>query len=506
MQHARPRPSRFSASSLKPVDSPPGHGSPQKNPERSLHIAPRVKEKIIIFTRYPEPGKSKTRLIPVLGREGAADLQRRMTEHVLAQVQALRTRRTVAVEVCYEGGDEAQLSHWLGGHLSYRRQDGEDLGSRMYAAFKHAFLAGVDRAILVGTDLPRLNHKLLEQALEALRDNDVVLGPACDGGYYLIGMKRLHPSLFQDVQWGTYEVLTRTLGIAQRNGLSVQLLETMVDVDRPEDLEVWAKGATCFPSPCLPFDSKKQAGSPDVISVIIPTLNEASNLAGTLDAVREAEEVEIIVVDGGSSDQTMEVARAYHVRNSQVPASRAGQMNAGAREARGGILLFLHADTRVPKKWANHVRTELNKPGIVGGAFTLKLDEAARWAKIIEKLVDVRSRRLKLPYGDQAIFVRAELFHTMGGFHELPIMEDFEFMRRLRRTGRISIVTKPVVTSARRWKEKGVWWTTAINQLMILGYLLGVSPRLLARIYHFKPLGMDRRAARSSKSFVWPWS
>ena len=234
-----------------------------------------------------------------------------MTEYVLAQAEVLRTRRTVAVEICFEGGDEVQLSHWLGGHLSYRRQDGGDLGIRMCAAFEHAFLAGVERAILVGTDLPGLNDKLLELALEALRDNDVVLGPACDGGYYLIGLKRLYPSLFQGVQWGTQEVLTKTLRIAHRKGLSVKLLESMVDVDRPEDLETWVKGKTCFPRPSIPFDSERQAASRDVISVIIPTLNEASNLAGTLDAVREAERAEIIVVDGGSSDQTMEVARAY---------------------------------------------------------------------------------------------------------------------------------------------------------------------------------------------------
>ena len=170
-------------------------------------------DKIIIFTRYPEPGKTKTRLIPVLGAEGAADLQRRMAEHVLAQAQDLAARREVSLEVCYEGGDEALLSRWLGSRFSYCEQRAGDLGIRMNAAFKEAFLKGSERVLIIGTDCPGLTDKLLETALEGLHEHDVVLGPARDGGYYLIGLKRLCPSLFHDIQWGTHEVLARTLEV-----------------------------------------------------------------------------------------------------------------------------------------------------------------------------------------------------------------------------------------------------------------------------------------------------
>jgi rSAM/selenodomain-associated transferase 2 len=218
------------------------------------------------------------------------------------------------------------------------------------------------------------------------------------------------------------------------------------------------------------------------ISVIIPTLNEARILAAALDTVRERENVEIIVVDGGSSDGTLNVVRAHSVRTLQAPACRAVQMNAGAKQARGDIFLFLHADTQLPRNWANLVCRELSKSGVAAGAFALKLDENSLWAQVVERLANLRSHRLHMPYGDQAIFLKGDLFRTMGGFAELPIMEDFEFMRRLGRKGSISIIPEPVVASARRWRESGIWRTTAVNQLVIIGYFLGVSPNLLARL------------------------
>jgi len=465
-----------------------------------------MREKVIIFTRYPEPGKTKTRLIPVLGAEGAADLQRRMAEHALAQAQDLAARREVSLEVCYEGGDEALLRRWLGNRFSYCEQRAGDLGTRMHAAFKEAFLKGSERVLVVGTDCPGLTDNLLDKALEELREHDVVLGPARDGGYYLIGLKRPCPWLFHDIQWGTHDVLARTLEVVRRNGLSVKLVELMDDVDRPEDLEAWDRFQKVSPHGLQrlshSFDSERHAATPASISVIIPTLNEAHILPVTLETVSESENVEVIIADGGSNDETMEIARAYNVRSLQVPPCRAAQMNAGAKEACGDILLFLHADTRLPRKWANHVRSELDKPSVAGGAFPLKLDENARWSQIIEALANIRSRRLHMPYGDQAIFIRARLFHGMGGFAELPIMEDFEFMRRLRKRGRISIVPEPVVTSARRWRESGVWWTTAVNQAVIIGFFLGISPHLLARLYHFKSRRVDRSEVGRHKSFT----
>jgi rSAM/selenodomain-associated transferase 2 len=158
-------------------------------------------------------------------------------------------------------------------------------------------------------------------------------------------------------------------------------------------------------------------------------------------------------------------------------------MNAGAGEAEGTVLLFLHADTKLPPGFEHHVREVLDRPGTVAGAFRLGIDGALPGLRAIEWLANFRSIRMGMPYGDQAIFLRADRFREMGGFPEIPIMEDFAFMRGLRRLGRIGIAPVAVSTSDRRYEQFGVWRTTWINQLMIFAYMAGVSPAQLARWY-----------------------
>ncbi len=220
------------------------------------------------------------------------------------------------------------------------------------------------------------------------------------------------------------------------------------------------------------------------ISVIVPALNEESVLASTLESIRACHPLEVILVDGGSIDGTQKVASSYGAKILFSAPGRAEQMNCGAAAASGSVLLFLHADTRLPPQFDHLVWEALARPGVVAGAFELRIDAPARSLRWIERLANWRSRRLHLPYGDQAIFVRAELFHSIGGFPELPIMEDFELMRRLRRSGRIEVVREPVRTSARRWVEAGILRTTLANQLAIVAYLMGTEPARIACWYH----------------------
>ncbi len=200
-------------------------------------------ERIILFARYPEPGRSKTRLIPVLGPSGAADLHRRMTEHVLARLRQVEKSRLVSICVYYDGGTLRGMREWLGTRLRFRRQAAGDLGARMAAAFDDAFRAGLERVLIIGADCPDLSSAHLEAALDALVYGPIVLGPAEDGGYYLVGLNRPLPQLFAGVPWGTGQVLRRTRDKAAVLGIHPVVLEVLGDVDRPEDLSIWTRCA-----------------------------------------------------------------------------------------------------------------------------------------------------------------------------------------------------------------------------------------------------------------------
>lgn len=198
--------------------------------------------RLIIFSRYPEAGRSKTRLIPQLGALGAARLQRRLTERILGQAKLLATGYEVQTEIHYCDGSAEQMAAWLG-PLFCRPQVAGDLGWKMRSAFKHAFHEGSVAVALVGSDIPGVNAAILQQAFQALNDVPVVLGPSQDGGYYLVGLSasssaRLLPLLFENMIWSMETVLAVTLRRLEGDGCRVTLLPTLRDVDRPEDLSL----------------------------------------------------------------------------------------------------------------------------------------------------------------------------------------------------------------------------------------------------------------------------
>ncbi|MBW4422016.1 MAG: TIGR04282 family arsenosugar biosynthesis glycosyltransferase [Myxacorys californica WJT36-NPBG1] len=192
---------------------------------------------LIIFTRYPEPGKAKTRLIPALGDAGAADLHRQMAEHTVAQARKLQKQQTVLVEVQFTGGDLAQMQTWLGEDMQYRSQSAGDLGERLVQAFQAAFGQNATAVVVIGTDCPSLGEDILSAAFELLTTTDVVLGEATDGGYYLVGLQKLIPELFKNISWSTDIVFQQTLAIASQLKLTTALLPVLDDIDRPEDLK-----------------------------------------------------------------------------------------------------------------------------------------------------------------------------------------------------------------------------------------------------------------------------
>lgn len=193
-------------------------------------------DKLFLFTRYPQAGCAKTRLIPALGPEGAALLQRRMTEQTLDTARALQNEYPVNLEIRYAGGDLAMMKKWLGPDLDYCRQGNGDLGARLGRAFAEAFNSGYQRVLIIGADCPALSPQILAGGFAGLAEHDLVLGPAADGGYYLVGLARPCPQLFRNRPWGSDRLLHETLAAAEKNALSCHLLEELADVDRPEDL------------------------------------------------------------------------------------------------------------------------------------------------------------------------------------------------------------------------------------------------------------------------------
>ncbi len=219
------------------------------------------------------------------------------------------------------------------------------------------------------------------------------------------------------------------------------------------------------------------------ISIIIPVLNEANNIKAAITSTQPSHNVEVIVVDGGSNDDTAVLAQSLGVTVISSPPGRAVQMNTGAAIASGEILLFLHADTRLPTGFDAMIRTVLKPSGIVAGAFTLRIDSPHWGLRLVEWGVKWRSHLYQLPYGDQAIFLTRSAFNEVGNFPQMPIMEDFVLINKLKYLNKIAILDVPVTTSPRRWLKKGIFMTTILNQIIIIAYLLGVSPQRICKWY-----------------------
>ncbi len=437
---------------------------------------PAAPQRLLVFTRLPRPGTTKTRLIPHLGAEGAAELQERMTQHVLTMARRWASHPGRAAQVRGTGGSSGQLAATFGHDLDYIDQGDGDLGRRLERAFSHSFKAGCTRVVAIGSDCPDVDAAMLGRAFDALEDHDVVLGPARDGGYYLIGLRRHRAGLFADIDWGGEQVLSQTRQRIAARGLSCAELAELSDVDEPADLPVWQR-ARCSPQATVQPPPPPRPR----YSVIIPALNEAGHLGAAIASARQSSRAEVIVVDGGSEDDTPAIARSRADQALQHAASRAAQMNAGAAAASGELLIFLHADTVLPFGYPGHVEAALARPGAVAGAFRFGFDQlTGPGLRLIEAAANLRSHLLGLPYGDQALFMPRNTFQHLGGFRALPVMEDYDLVQRLKRLGRIILARATALTSARRWQQRGVWRTTMHHQRMILGWHLGVPLEKIA--------------------------
>jgi rSAM/selenodomain-associated transferase 2 len=231
------------------------------------------------------------------------------------------------------------------------------------------------------------------------------------------------------------------------------------------------------------------------ISVIIPTLNEESVLPLTLEHTFRLGFSEIIVADGGSIDRTRDIVLQFALSQERsaitdcpvlaltTPPGRAHQMNAGAELSRSDVLLFLHADTRLPDRARHSIADALLDQSCIGGRFDVQFDRPTMLGRIISSLMNIRSRLSGIATGDQAIFVRRDVFERMRGYSPIPLMEDLDFTRRLKKLGRVAAVRETVTTSYRRWAQQGPARTILLMWIIRLFYWLGVSPHVLSRFY-----------------------
>lgn len=220
-----------------------------------------------------------------------------------------------------------------------------------------------------------------------------------------------------------------------------------------------------------------------LISIIIPTFNEADTIGGTIEHLRPwGNMIEIIVVDGGSSDGTTGLIPAG-IKLIQAPRGRAVQINAGARQAAGKVLLFLHSDTRLPHDFLPQIELAVADHSVVGGAFKVKFGHPGLFFDLTSLGSNLRASLSGIYFGDQAIYAQRDIFNKLGGFPAVELMEDWEFSRRLRRAGKTMLLPGPVITSARRWLIHGKWRTAWLMHKIKLLYLFGVSPAGLKRMY-----------------------
>lgn len=425
-----------------------------------------MKKAIIIFTRVPIPGQTKTRMMPALSPGACARLHTCFLKDI--KRECLQTGHDIFI--FYTPEDRQQiLVRILGSMERYFIQEGEGLGERMNHAFEKVFGLGYDECVLLGTDVPEMTASDLSCAFDVLLERDIVLGPTEDGGYYLIGMKKPIPVVFENQTYGQGSVLSNTVQTLKSNGYSVGFVSSHCDMDTAADLQGYRmrmrKSQRLKQS-----DTGGYLAGNSRISIIIPVYNEEKTilfLQKQLEKIKN--QCEIIFVDGGSTDGTLDyIQPCYKVIHTSK--GRAHQMNTGAEESTGDVLFFLHCDSELPSHTLAHIRKTMRDYRV--GCFGIAFHTWSPLMFVCRVISNHRIKDRKVVFGDQGIFIERELFFEMGRFPELPIMEDYQFSLNLKERGeKIGVAGKRIYTSDRRFpkgtkqKLKFMWKMNRLRKL-----------------------------------------
>ncbi|MCX5853913.1 MAG: TIGR04282 family arsenosugar biosynthesis glycosyltransferase, partial [Deltaproteobacteria bacterium] len=329
---------------------------------------------LIMFAKYPEKGKVKSRLCQHWDEGLVVLLYRSFIEDLLNRLSGGDYRFRIAY---HPAEKKIDFIKQFGDGFSYMPQIGEDLGERMKDAFIRCFSEGFRSVVVIGSDSPDLPQRIIGEAFQSLEKHGAVIGPSFDGGYYVIGFTResFTSEAFDGIAWGTESVFAKTMQHLQKAGIPVHALPPWRDIDRPEDIAALIKDneKTDF------TDSKTMTWllMRPRFSIIVPVLNEKSAINSAIEHIGNLQEAtgssEIIVVDGDPEGKTIGVIRDTNVITAVGKKGRGNQMNKGAALAKGDILFFLHADTRLPFNALTLIDSALHDPACMAGAFDLAI-------------------------------------------------------------------------------------------------------------------------------------
>ncbi len=422
--------------------------------------------------RYPEKGKVKSRLAASIGWEEATILYEKLLRRTLGLAADLK-RKSPDIDIFIfftPENRETEIRSHFPGPWDYMPQMGSHLGERMDQALRRVLAKGYAYAALIGTDIVDLSLSDLLKAFEYLKKGFTPLGPAKDGGFYLLGIDRPCPSAFGYSEWGTDGIYRRTERALLEAGFKARSITQRRDLDREEDLVL------------LQDKSFLQ----DRLSVVVPTLSSIDRLRPFLESLENQlwPGDEIIVVKGGTEIPEGPVKLSSPVRALSSAKGRGLQLNCGVQASQGNLLFFLHDDCVPPPMFPHHVRKISEAKDASLGCFQLRFDPSTPLLDSIAKWANLRSRIFKLPYGDQGIFCRKEIYYEAGGFRKPFIMEDVDFVRHCLSKGRLLILPDFMSASPGRYLRKGTLKASLSNHWMMLLYWLGVDDKKLYSIYY----------------------
>ena len=439
-----------------------------------------MKQAIILFTRVPLPGMTKTRMMPTLNEKQCAELHTCFLKDIRKECEQCGAD----IFVCYTPEDkEGILRKILGDDKQYFPQRGSSLGTKMYHAIDTVLKKGYDACLLMGTDVPEIRSEYLKNAFRILKKKDLVFGRTMDGGYYLVGMKQARKEAFGLSTYGHAHVWEDTRKHLECAGLTVGYIPKLQDMDTESDLAEFRtrmrKNKRRQNTKTGSYLMRKRN-----ISVIIPLYNEEKTIVALQKQLEKIKgKCQILFVDGGSTDNTLgKIQSGYTVIHSGK--GRARQMNEGARASSGDILFFLHCDSKLPPKPLAEIRYVMKD--YQAGCFGIAFETKKLLMKICAFISNHRIKDRKVMFGDQGIFIERRLFFELGMFPDIPIMEDYQFSLNIKEKGiPLGMTKRRIYTSDRRFpvgimaKLELMWKMNRLRKM----YRDGVSVKKLSALY-----------------------